>query len=138
MDYSLLGRVMELVHLDRFYAKKSTWENRNAVYYAVKHGKVLTHWDGDNLVGYCSYGFFTRDELDKDLWNGDEVYARDTGDILYFPKFQCRHGKREVIKFIRNIQQHMFNNYPDVHTAEGLRVYPIGRTRNEKWHRKSA
>ena len=138
MDYSLLGRVMELVHLDRFYAKKLTWENRNAVYYAVKHGKVLTHWDGDNLVGYCSYGFFTRDELDKDLWNGDEVYARDTGDILYFPKFQCRHGKREVIKFIRNIQQHMFNNYPDVHTAEGLRVYPIGRTRNEKWYRKSA
>ena len=32
----------------------------------------------------------------------------------------------------------MYENYPDVEIGKGLRVYPDGSRRNEKWHRKVA
>jgi hypothetical protein len=95
--------------------------------------------DGE-IVGYCTWGFFTRGEIDSDSWNGGEVFARSESEdlILFFPKFQCRAGRREVIRFIRDIQQFMWDNYPNVATAEGLRLYPDGSKRDEKWHRKVA
>ena len=137
MDHRVLGQVMELVLRDRFYDKTTLWQNRNSIYYAVKHGKILLHKRGEDLIGFATYGFFTEKELELDSWNGDEVYSREEG-ILFFPKFQCRAGRREVIKFIRGIQKFMFKHYPDVEIGKGLRVYPNGSTRNEKWHRKIA
>jgi|TARA_R100000479_G_C6296854_1_gene168712 hypothetical protein len=128
---------MELVLRDRFYDKTTLWQNRNSIYYAVKHGKILLHKRGEDLIGFATYGFFTEKELELDSWNGDEVYSREEG-VLFFPKFQCRAGRREVIKFIRGIQKFMFKHYPDVEIGKGLRVYPNGSTRDEKWHRKIA
>ena len=137
MDHRVLGQVMELVLRDRFYDKTTLWQNRNSIYYAVKHGKILLHKCGEDLIGFATYGFFTEKELELDSWNGDDVYSREEG-ILFFPKFQCRAGRREVIKFIRGIQKFMFKHYPDVEIGKGLRVYPNGSTRDEKWHRKIA
>ncbi len=137
MDHRVLGQVMELVLRDRFYDKTTLWQNRNSIYYAVKHGKILLHKRGEDLIGFATYGFFTEKELELDSWNGDEVYSREEG-VLFFPKFQCRAGRREVIKFIRGIQKFMFKHYPDVEIGKGLRVYPNGSTRDEKWHRKIA
>ena len=137
MDHRVLGQVMELVLRDRFYDKTTLWQNRNSIYYAVKHGKILLHKRGEDLIGFATYGFFTEKELELDSWNGDDVYSREEG-ILFFPKFQCRAGRREVIKFIRGIQKFMFKHYPDVEIGKGLRVYPNGSTRDEKWHRKIA
>ena len=137
MDHRVLGQVMELVLRDRFYDKTTLWQNRNSIYYAVKHGKILLHKRGEDLIGFATYGFFTEKELELDSWNGDEVYSREEG-ILFFPKFECRAGRREVIKFIRGIQKFMFKHYPDVEIGKGLRVYPNGSTRDEKWHRKIA
>lgn len=137
MDHRVLGQVMELVLRDRFYDKTTIWQNRNSIYYAVKHDKILLHKRGEDLIGFATYGFFTEKELELDSWNGDEVYSREEG-ILFFPKFQCRAGRREVIKFIRDIQKFMFKHYPDVEIGKGLRVYPNGSTRDEKWHRKIA
>ena len=136
MNYELFGRMMELVHLDPFFANTKTSAHTNSLYYAVKHGKVLTHCSGSELLGFCTYGFFSEKEIEEDNWFGKEVYSREFGDVLYFPKFQCRAGRREVIRFIRDIQSYMFDHYPDVETAGGLRVYPEGRKRNELWHRK--
>lgn len=136
MDYDLLGRVMSLVLGDDFYADTPTHATRNSVYYAVKHGRCLVHRVDGEVVGYCTWGFFTEEELRLDLWNGDEVYRRSKGDVLFFPKFQCRQGRREVIRFIRDIQDYLSSKYPDVKIASGLRVYPDGTMRGEKWHRK--
>ena len=58
--------------------------------------------------------------------------------ILFFPKFQCRAGRKQVIRFIRDIQTFLCDNYPEIKTAEGLRLYPDGSKRDEKWHRKAA
>ena len=43
-----------------------------------------------------------------------------------------------MIRFIREIQRVLSGRYPDVETAGGLRVYPDGSERDEKWHRKVA
>ena len=136
MDYELLGRVMELVYLDPFYAGSKISAHRNSIYYAIKHGKCLTHTVDGKVVGYCTWGFFTKQELEADSWNGDEVYARADGEVLFFPKFQCRAGRREVIRFARDVQAHFGESYPNVATAAGLRVYPNGDNRPELWHRK--
>ena len=138
MDYYVFGRVMELVYLDPYYSDKTTGSHRNSIYSAVKHGKLLCHWRDEELLGFCTYGFFTQEELDLDYWSGDEVYSRERGDVLYFPKFQCRAGRREVIKFIREIQRTLSELYPGIETARGLRVYPEGHVRNELWPRKVA
>lgn len=136
-NHLLFGQVMELVHLDPFYSTVSTGLHTNSLYYAVKHNKCIPHYKDGELLGFCTYGFFTQEELDKDLWNGDEVYSRDKGEVLYFPKFQCRAGRREVVRFIRDIQLYMLHHHPEVENAGGLRVYPEGHTRKEKWYRKS-
>ena len=139
-NHELLGQVMGLILNDEFYAKSLVHLTRNSVYYAVKHGKCFAHRVDGEVVGYGTWGFFTRKELDEDLWNGDEVYARAWSPelILFFPKFQCRAGRREVIRFIRDIQQYMWDNHPEIATAEGLRLYPGGGSRDEKWHRKAS
>jgi hemolysin-activating ACP:hemolysin acyltransferase len=138
MNHTLLGEVMGLILNDEFYADSLVHGTRNSVYYAVKHGKCLVHRVDGVVVGYCTWGFFTAEELELDIWDGDEVYGRDGGGSLFFPKFQCRQGRREVIRFTRAIQRFVFKHHPDVETALGLRVYPDGIRRDGKWHRKVA
>ena len=137
MNYELLGKVMTLVLNDDYYEKSTVWGTKNSILNAVKHNKCLI-WENSKkeVTGYVTYGFLTQKEIDTDLWNGDEMYARNEGEVLYFPKFQCRAGRRELIKFIRYIQKYIFKHYPHIATAGGLRVYPDGRKRNEKWHRR--
>lgn len=134
--YELFGRVMELIHLDPYYAKTTTADHTNSIYFAIKHDKLLGQISDGRLVGFCTYGFFTQKEIETDKWNGDDVYSRNEGEVLYFPKFQCRAGRKEVIRFIRNIQKMFAERYPEIEIAGGLRVYPDGRVRTEKWHRK--
>ena len=94
MDYKLLGQVMGLILTDEFYSGSLVHGTRNSVYYAIKHGKCLVHRVDGNVVGYCTWGFFTEEELSLDCWDGDEVYSRDVGGVLFFPKFQWRQGRR--------------------------------------------
>ena len=137
-DYLLFGQVMELVHLDPYYINVTTGSHTNSVYLAIKHNKCIPHYKDGALLGFCTYGFFTEEELNTRTWDGDTVYAREHGGSIYFPKFQCRAGRKEVTTFIRNIQLYMSQKYPEIDTAVGLRVYPEGATRKEKWYRKSA
>ena len=140
MNYDLLGRVMSLVFNDDFYEKHSLFNVKNSIYRAVEHDKCFVHRVDGEVVGYCTWGFFTREEIDLNSWDGSDVFARSASSegILFFPKFQCRAGRRDVIRFIRDIQQFMWDNHPNVATAEGLRLYPDGSKRDEKWHRKVA
>ena len=110
MDHALLGSVMSLVFSDNFYANHSITNVRNSIFRAIEHGKCFVHRVDDKVVGYCTWGFFTRDELDRDFWNGDDVFARDWSEdlILFFPKFQCRAGRGSVIRFVKDIQDFMF------------------------------
>ena len=136
MNYDLFGRVMSLVYEDDYYSDATIGGSKNSIYYAIKHDKCLVHWANAEVIGYATYGFFTREEIDSNEWDGDEVYARHENGILYFPKFQCRAGSSEVIRFIRWIQRFLSASYSEAEVAEGLRVYPDRRRRREKWHRK--
>ena len=138
MDHDLFGKVMELVVTDPYFEDSTNWATRNAIYYAVKHNKCLGYEVDGEFVGFCTYGFFTEEEIASDVWDGDEVYSRDSGEVLFFPKFGCRAGRRDVIRFIRGIQSFFWDRYPEVKTARGLRLYPDGSQRDELWHRKVA
>jgi len=140
MDYDLLGRVMSLVLNDEFYENRTVGGARNSIYSAIERDKCFVHRVDGEVVGYCTWGFFTRAEIDDDSWDGADVFARSESEdlILFFPKFQCRAGRREVTIFIRSIQKHLSDNHQNIATAEGLRLYPDGSKRDEKWHRKVA
>ena len=114
MNYRLFGEVMELVHLDPYWGDVKTRAHTNSLYYAVKHGKCLEHRVEGRLVGFCTYGFFTPEELDTEIWDGNVVYSREAGEVLYFPKFQCRAGRKEVLRFVRKINQRLSQLYPDL------------------------
>jgi hemolysin-activating ACP:hemolysin acyltransferase len=114
VNHRLFGEVMELVHLDPYWGHIKTSLHTNSIYYAVKHNKCLLHYDGYKLLGFCTYGFFTRSEVKQDLWDGDEVYSRQSGEVLYFPKFQCRAGPRQVLRFVRRINAHLSKTYPGI------------------------
>jgi hypothetical protein len=138
MDYCVFGRVMELVHTDSYYGSKTVSSHTNSIYYAFVHGKYLCHRVDGEIVGFATYGFFTDKELLLDRWDGREVYSRGSdGGTLYVPKFLCRAGRREVHRFVRDIQDYMFTFYPDC-DGYGKRVYADGRSRGGKWYRKQA
>ena len=96
MDHRVLGQVMELVLRDRFYDKTTIWQNRNSIYYAVKHGKILLHKRGEDLIGFATYGFFTEKELELDSWNGDEVYSREEGVLFFARGYKVYTGYSEI------------------------------------------
>lgn len=138
-NHAILGSIMSLVFNDDFYNNHHISNIRNSIYRAVEHDKCFVHRVNGEILGYCTWGFFTRDEIERDLWDGDDVFSRDWSEdlILFFPKFQCRAGRREVMRFVKDIQDFMFKNYPDC-DGYGDRLYVNGNTRRGKWHRKVA
>ena len=137
IDYELYGRIMELVQLDPYFDRRTSRSYRNSMYYAVKHGKCLTHYVNGELVGFCLWGFFTEQEIKTNTWDGDEAFARERGEALYVSQFQCRAGAREVVKFVRKIQEELTARCPGVETAAAHRLYSSGNKRNARWYRKS-
>ena len=129
--YQDLGRIMEFIYNSEKFTDWKTWEIRNAVGYAVEHQKYFLHWRQlpghyKQCLGFCTWGFFKRDEIDNQFWHGNEAYSRcdnDEGEVLYFPMFLCLGGAKEVLKFVRSIQQFVYKHYPDIAVAEGWRDY---------------
>ncbi len=70
MNYDLLGRVMSLVFNDEFYRKHSAYNLKNSIFSAVRHDKCFVHRVDGEVAGYCTWGFFKREEIDRDFWNG--------------------------------------------------------------------
>jgi hemolysin-activating ACP:hemolysin acyltransferase len=138
MDYECYGRIMELIQTDPHFDSRTSKSLRNAIYPAVKHGRVLTHFVDGRMVGFCTWGLFTAQEVETDIWDGDEVYARDAGEVLYLSQFQCRAGPREVIKFCKRIREELSELCPGVEPAAAHRLYSSGNRREALYYRKSA
>jgi hemolysin-activating ACP:hemolysin acyltransferase len=137
-EYELYGRIMELVHFDPFFDKRSSWSLKNSMFYAVKHGKCLTHYVDGRLVGFCMWGFFTEEEIRTNRWNGDAAFARSDGEVMYVSQFQCRAGPAEVLKFVRNIQKTLSGRVSGKDIAAAHRRYASGGMRDSLWHRKTS
>ena len=139
----VLGKLMGFVlQCDKFQHWKA-WEIKNSIYYAVKHDKYMLHFKKGSTplkcIGFCTWGFFRREEIDNRHWHGDNVYSRmadKPGEVLYFPMFYCDGGAKEVLKFIRNIQKFFYIHYPDIATAEGWKMNKDHSMRKELWFRK--
>ena len=139
----VLGKLMGFVlKCDKFQHWKA-WEIKNSIYYAVKHDKYMLHFKKGSTplecIGFCTWGFFRREEIDNRHWHGDNVYSRMAdlpSEILYFPMFYCDGGAKEVLKFIRNIQKFFYIHYPDIATAEGWKMNKDHSMRKELWFRK--
>ena len=139
----VLGKLMGFVlKCDKFQHWKA-WEIKNSIYYAVKHDKYMLHFKKGSTplecIGFCTWGFFRREEIDTRHWHGDNVYSRmadEPGEVLYFPMFYCEGGAKEVLKFIRNIQKFFCIHYPDIATAEGWKMNKDHSMRKELWFRK--
>ena len=137
----VLGKLMGFVlQCDKFQHWKA-WEIKNSIYYAVKHDKYMLHFKKGSTplecIGFCTWGFFRREEIDTRHWHGDNVYSRmadEPGEVLYFPMFYCEGGAKEVLKFIRNIQKFIYIHYPDIAKAEGWRDYSNGQKRKSIMH----
>tara|TARA_X000001388_G_scaffold41950_1_gene29525 strand:+ start:147 stop:641 length:495 start_codon:yes stop_codon:yes gene_type:complete len=140
-DTYALGKIMEFVLNSEKFGDWKAWEIKNAIGYAVDHNKYFLHFTRQKkkleCIGFCTWGFFKRHEIDDQLWHGNEAYARcasDDGEILYFPMFLCQGGATETLKFIRTIQKYIWQNYPDIAVAEGWREYSKDKKRKAIMH----
>ena len=80
MDHALLGSVMSLVLNDNFYEKHRITNVRNSIYCAIEHDRCFVHRVDGEIVGYCTWGFFRREEIDRDCWDGGEVFSVNDRD----------------------------------------------------------
>ena len=133
----VLGKIMNFFLNSNVFAEWKAWEIKNSIYYAVKHDKYMLHFKKGSTplkcIGFCTWGFLKREEIDNDFWDGNEVFARENGEVFYFPTFYCDGGVKEIYKFVTNIQKFIWNNYPNVTTCESYRSKLKGGNRMQLW-----
>lgn len=127
--------ITNLFKADEYYKSKPIFLLENSVFPALKNDKYVVYKPGKEIKGICTYAFLTDEEIQKNEFDGDEVFARDEGQNLHFCQFICHAPKREVFKFVRTIQRILSDKYPDYATASGIRK-KSGSMRPELWFRK--
>jgi len=113
MDYSLLGEVCELVADRGYYHRRKIFLFHNTIVPSIREKKFFVLRRDGKLIGFCNYGFMTREEIDEDFYKGDEVFSRNSGKILHFCTLVCESGPKDVLKFTRYIQDQISKLYRD-------------------------
>ena len=113
MDYSLLGEVCELVADRGYYHNRGIFLFHNSIVPSIREKKFFVLRRDGKLIGFCNYGFMTREEIDEDFYKGDEVFCRDDGKILHFCTLVCDSGPKDVLKFTLYIQDQISKLYRD-------------------------
>jgi len=131
-NYEAFGRICELISRHPYHQGKTLAAINNSIAPAVKHGRCFTRSSQGKLTGFCTFGFFTREEIDSDEWHGNTVYSRIDGDVLYFPKFHCEGGYQEVRSFTGAIRSWVSKCFPHHKSVEIKREYISGRKRYGK------
>jgi hemolysin-activating ACP:hemolysin acyltransferase len=136
--YQDLGRIMEFLHDWKVFHDWKVWQVRNAIIEAVNNQKYFLHWRRRpgypvECLGFCTYAFLTRKEIEEDSWQGEEVFAREEGEVFYFPTFVCNGGKKEIYRFANSIRNFIWENYPGVETCESYRSKLNGFDRMQLW-----
>lgn len=127
--------ITNLFKIDEYYKSKPIFLLANSVFPALKNDKYVTYKSGSEIKGLCTYAFLTNEEIATNEFDGETVFARNEGSNLHFCQFLCHGTKREVFKFVREIQRTLSEKYPDHMNASGTRK-KSGSTRPELWFRK--
>ena len=131
-----IGEIVECFAQSPYYLDRSIFLLKNSVIPAINNGKYLPWFGkGKKLLGVVTYAFLTDEEKENNEFDGDEVFARNSGDNLHFCQFVCNGSKRDVLKFVRFIQKSLSHQYPDIPIATGTRK-KNGSSRPELWFRK--
>ena len=132
----IVAQVTHLFCADEYYRRRPLFTFANSVLPAIRHGKYIADLEEGRVIGFMSYCFLTDEEYRTGAWDGEEVFAREDGDVLYFSQF-CFVGPRpKMIEFVRNIQREMSRMFPKLSKARSHRVRLDGSMRPEKWYRK--
>lgn len=132
----IVAQVTHLFCSDAYYRRRPLFVFANSVLPAIRHGKYIADLEDGRIIGFMSYCFLTNEEYEANKWDGEEVFARDSGDILYFSQFCFVGPKRKMVEFVRNIRKEMSRMFPELKTAKSHRVRLDGSMRPERWYRK--
>jgi hypothetical protein len=135
--YELLGEICELYAGSDYFCKSKIFCFKNVLIPALKYDRYFI-WreESGRLTGFCAYAFLSQEEIDDDIFNGEEVFQRTGSGIPHFCHFVCETGAKDVRRFISHIRGELSRIYPEDIYASGTRVYPSGKTRPERWIRK--
>jgi hemolysin-activating ACP:hemolysin acyltransferase len=80
---------------------------------AVKHGRIRHFWDGERYMGFVTWAWLTREEMRTHVYNGPEVFARESGEVLYIMDMIAPGGRSDVYYMAKTIRLHLSGLYPE-------------------------
>jgi hemolysin-activating ACP:hemolysin acyltransferase len=80
---------------------------------AVKHGRIRHFWDGERYMGFVTWAWLTREEMETNRYDGPEVFARESGELLYIVDMIAPGGRSDVYCMAKTIRLHLSGLYPE-------------------------
>ena len=85
---------------------------------ALDSGKYRLYRDANGQPrGFVSWAFMTAEEFETRVYDGPEVFARDTGDMLVFLDMIAPYGRYDVLFMCRDLRKLFKDLYPGVETV---------------------
>jgi len=110
--FELFGRMCVLLDSAPMYRDQCI---RNLGYRfipAVQHGRVRYYFRGDSLTGFVTWAYLTHEEADTGEYDGDEVFARKSGDRLWVMDMVAQDSVlyicRDLYKYFGAVTNHDF------------------------------
>ena len=82
---------------------------------ALESGQYRIYRDEDDRpYGLITWAFMTEEEFETRDYSGEEIFARDDGDVLVFVDMIAPRGKNDVLSIFRDMRRSFVTMYPHV------------------------
>lgn len=84
---------------------------------ALESGQYRIYRRGDEPYGLVTWAFMTQEEFDTGNYSGEEVFARDDGELFVFLDMIAPGGQNDVLSICRDLRASFLTMYPHVEKA---------------------
>jgi len=82
---------------------------------ALESGQYRIYRDEDGKAyGLITWAFMTEEEFETRDYSGEEIFARDDGDVLVFVDMIAPRGRNDVLSICRDMRRSFVTMYPHV------------------------
>jgi len=80
---------------------------------AIENNRIRTYYEKDSnkCIGFVTWAWLTNEEFKTQVYDGPEVFKRDSGDQVHVVDFIAPYGN--VMRIFRDIKRHLSDMYPD-------------------------
>jgi hemolysin-activating ACP:hemolysin acyltransferase len=106
---------------------------------AILHNQIRLFYRDGECVGLITWAFMTRDEFESRDYSGEEIFSRDSGDVMVFVDMIAPRGRSDVLWMCREMRKQFITQYPEVREVLAHRGKRSGSFPNKGvWHENAA